>query len=109
VAFDPPSSQDSQAYDSPADAERVELIGVATITGTVDQGAAGAAPWLVTVSGGTVAVTQSTSPWVVSAGSLPLPAGAATQATVAELVTAVRELEATVLLGQLEALEWAGA
>jgi|GEM_PF-3106499 len=32
---------------------------------------------------GTVAVTQSTSPWIVSAASLPLPTGAATEATLA--------------------------
>lgn len=30
---------------------------------------------------GTVSVTQSTSPWVISASSLPLPTGAATEAT----------------------------
>ena len=34
---------------------------------------------------GTVAVTQSTSPWVVSAVSLPLPTGAATETTLSSL------------------------
>jgi hypothetical protein len=34
---------------------------------------------------GTVAVTQSTSPWAISAASLPLPTGAATEATLAAL------------------------
>ena len=34
---------------------------------------------------GTVAVTQSTSPWVVSAASLPLPTGAATETTLSSL------------------------
>ena len=34
---------------------------------------------------GNIGVTQSTSPWVISAASLPLPAGAATETTLAKL------------------------
>lgn len=60
--------------------------------GTVDQGTGGSSPWLTSrnwfLSSGTdsvnvgnfpstFGVTQSTSPWVVSAGSWPLPTGAA--------------------------------
>lgn len=37
--------------------------------------------------GGGGSVTQGTSPWVVSAASLPLPTGAATQATLASILT----------------------
>ena len=69
MTFDPPTSQDDQAYDLPSDSERV----TATIS------------------------------------ALPLPAGAATDATLASVVTAVREAEATVLLNHFEQMEWAGA
>jgi len=37
----------------------------------------------------TVAVTQSTSPWVISAASLPLPTGAATETTLASINTKI--------------------
>lgn len=52
MAFDPPSSSDSQAYDSAQDADRVELVaGGGGAVGTVDQGAGGVSAWLVNVNG----------------------------------------------------------
>jgi hypothetical protein len=62
---------------------------------TVDQGAPGASPWLVDIGVSTLTVDQGTSPWVVdgsgvtqpiSAAALPLPTGAATEATLAAIL-----------------------
>jgi hypothetical protein len=54
--------------------------------GTVDQGAAGQSPWLVSCSG-TVNVGNFPSSQAVSLASCPLPTGAATETTLAALNT----------------------
>jgi len=95
--FDPPTSSDSQSYDRSQDADRVEIVaGSVSISGSV---AVSNFPAVQPVSG-SVAATQGTTPWVVdgsavtqpvSAASLPLPAGAATDASVQLTTRAIRD------------------